>query len=145
MRIAIGSDHAAFEHKQALAERLQAAGHEVLDCGCSGPESVDYPDYAEKVARLVAAGNCGRGIVLCGTGIGVCMAANKIPGIRAALVHDRYTARMSREHNDANVLCLGGRILDVVLALDLAEYWLEVPFEGGRHERRVRKIDALLR
>jgi ribose 5-phosphate isomerase B len=144
MRIAVGSDHAAFEHKQALVEQLRAAGHEIADCGCSSTESVDYPDFAEKVARLVAGGGCERGIALCGTGIGVCMAANKVPGVRAAVVHDRYTVRMSREHNDANVLCMGARVLDVALVLDLAAYWLELGFEGGRHERRVRKIDALL-
>jgi RpiB/LacA/LacB family sugar-phosphate isomerase len=144
MRIAIGSDHAAYEPKQALVEQLRAAGHEIEDCGCDSTASVDYPDFAEKVARLVSGGGCERGVALCGTGIGACMAANKVPGVRAAVVHDRYTARMSREHNDANVLCMGARVLDAALLLELAAYWLELDFEGGRHERRVRKIDALL-
>jgi len=142
MKIALGSDHAGYEAKDAMAKLLREAGHVVLDCGGSA-EPVDYPEPAAAVARAVADGGCERGIVLCGTGIGVTMAANKIPGVRAALVHDRFTARMSREHNDANVLCMGARILDESVLLELAEYWLEIEFEGGRHGRRVKKIDAL--
>ncbi|MHC4932776.1 MAG: ribose 5-phosphate isomerase B [Planctomycetota bacterium] len=143
MRIALGSDHAGFDLKSAIVVRLEAAGHRTVDMGCSSPESVDYPDYAAEVGRAVAAGEFERGILVCGTGVGIAMAANKIPGVRAAVVHDRFTAQMSREHNDANILCLGARVLDMQLALELAVYWLTVEFEGGRHERRVKKIGAL--
>jgi ribose 5-phosphate isomerase B len=143
VKIAVGSDHAGFALKETIARRLAAAGHEVSDCGCTSPESVDYPDYAAAVARKVAARECERGILVCGTGIGVAMAAGKVPGIRAATVHDRFTAQLSREHNDSNVLCLGARVLDPHHAVELAEYWLTVEFAGGRHERRVKKIDAL--
>jgi len=143
MKIALGSDHAGFETRQAIARRLREAGHEILDCGCEGEESCDYPDFGAAVGRVVAAGDAERGIVVCGTGIGIGIAANKVPGIRAATVHDRYTAEMSRAHNDANVLCLGGRVLDRQHAVELAEHWLTVPFEGGRHGRRVDKLNAL--
>lgn len=142
MKIALGSDHAGFEVKQLVAEALAGDGHEIVDCGCFDTESVDYPDYAQAVARNVAAGECERGVLVCGTGIGMAMAANRFAGVRAANVWDRYTAEMSREHNDANVLCLGARVLDERLAVELAEYWLTVPFDGGRHERRVRKIET---
>jgi ribose 5-phosphate isomerase B len=143
MKIAVGSDHAGFKVKQALLERLRAAGHEVVDCGCDSEESVDYPEYGAAVGRVVGTAECERGILVCATGLGMAMVANKIAGVRAAPVHDRFTARMSREHNDANVLCLGARALDERHALELGEYWLTVPFAGGRHERRVRGIDAL--
>ena len=143
VKIAVGADHAGFEMKETIARRLRDAGFEIVDCGCFSAESVDYPDHAAAVARNVAGGGCERGILLCGTGIGVAMAAGKLPGVRAATVHDRFTAQMSREHNDSNVLCLGARVLDPRHAVELAEFWLAVPFAGGRHERRVRKIDAL--
>jgi len=143
MKIAVGSDHAGFALKEAIARHLRAAGHEIADCGTFSEESVDYPDFAVAVGRRVAAGESERGILVCGTGIGICMAANKVPGVRAATVHDRYTAAMSREHNDANVLCLGARVLEERVGVELAEYWLTVPFAGGRHERRVAKIAAL--
>lgn len=143
MRIAVGSDHAGFEIKDRLAQRLKEQGHEVEDLGCEGPESVDYPEYGAAVGRAVAEGRCDRGMLVCGTGVGIGMAANKVPGVRAAVVHDRFTATMSREHNDANVLCLGARVLDPDHALELAEHWLDVEFAGGRHARRVGKIDAL--
>ena len=143
MRISVGSDHAGFAVKERIARRLTGAGHVVVDCGCHGEESVDYPDYGAAVARAVAAGDCEKGILVCGTGIGIGMAANKIPGVRAATVHDRFTAEMSRGHNDANVLCLGARVLDPKHAVELAEFWITVRFAGGRHERRVGKIDAL--
>jgi len=142
VKIAVGSDHAGLEVKRMVAHRLAEAGHEVVDCGTFSTDSVDYPDYAHAVARKVAAGECARGILVCGTGIGVAMAAGKVSGIRAATVHDRFTAQMSREHNDSNVLCLGARVLDPRHAVELAEFWLSVDFAGGRHERRVRKIDA---
>jgi len=143
VKIAIGADHAGFEVKETIARRLREAGFELDDCGTFSADAVDYPDYAVAVARKVAAGECPRGILVCGTGIGVAMAAGKIPGVRAATVHDRFTAQMSREHNDSNVLCLGARVLEPKHAVELATFWLSVPFEGGRHERRVRKIDAL--
>lgn len=142
MKIALGSDHAGFEVKQLVAEALAGDGHEIVDCGCFDTESVDYPDYAQAVARNVAAGECERGVLVCGTGIGMAMAANRFAGVRAANVWDRYTAEMSREHNDANVLCLGARILEPDQALELARFWLTVPFGGGRHATRVGKIDA---
>ena len=142
MKIAVGSDHAGFHYKQVLARRLRDGGHEVTDCGCHDADSVDYPDFAHAVAQAVSDGACERGILVCGTGIGVCMAAGKHVGIRAAIVHDRFTAQMSREHNDANVLCLGARALDEKRAVELAEYWLTIPFRGGRHARRVAKIEA---
>jgi len=142
VRIAVGSDHAGFDLKERIARRLAELGHEVVDCGTKSTESVDYPDFAAAVGRTVASKDCERGILCCGTGIGVAMAAGKVPGIRAATVHDRFTTQMSREHNDANVLCLGARVLDPRHAVELAELWITVPFAGGRHERRVRKIDA---
>jgi ribose 5-phosphate isomerase B len=143
VKIAIGADHAGFEVKEAIARHLAERGFEIADCGCFSTESVDYPDHAAAVARKVAGGECERGILVCGTGIGVAMAAGKVKGVRAATVHDRFTAQMSREHNDSNVLCLGARVLDPRHAVELAEFWLSVPFAGGRHERRIRKIDAL--
>ncbi len=143
MKIALASDHAAFQLRARLAARLKEKAHEVLDLGCPSEDSCDYPDFAAAAARAVAEGRCERAIVACGTGIGVCMAANKIPGARAALVHDRFTAQMSREHNDANILCLGARVLREEEALDLALFWLTVPFGGGRHARRVGKISDL--
>ncbi|MCK6459112.1 MAG: ribose 5-phosphate isomerase B [Planctomycetes bacterium] len=142
MKVALGSDHAGFELKERIGRRLAELGHEIVDCGTRSTDSVDYPDFAAAVARKVAAKACERGILVCGTGIGVAMAAGKVQGVRAATVHDRFTAQMSREHNDANVLCLGARVLDPRHAQELAELWLAVPFAGGRHERRVRKIEA---
>ena len=143
MRIAIGSDHAGFSLRRAIEQKLRSMGHEVLDCGCDNEESCDYPEFGAAVGRKVASGECDRGIVVCGTGLGIAMAANKIKGIRAAVVHDAFTARMSREHNDANVLALGARVLDPDFALELVDLWLTTDFEGGRHARRVGKIDAL--
>lgn len=142
MKIAVGSDHAGFELKERIARRLAEQGHEIVDCGTRSGDPVDYPDHAAAVARKVAERECERGILVCGTGIGVAMAAGKTKGIRAATVHDRFTAQMSREHNDSNVLCLGARVLEARHAVELAEFWIAVPFAGGRHERRVRKIDA---
>ena len=118
-------------------------GHEVVDCGCDNEESCDYPEFGEAVGRSVSSGACDRGIAVCGTGLGIAMAANKVKGIRAAVVHDAFTARMSREHNDANVLALGARVLDPDFALELVDLWLTTDFEGGRHARRVGKIDAI--
>ena len=143
MRIAIGSDHGGYEMKQQIAEFLIAQGHHVRDFGTHSLESVDYPDFAALVARAVAAGEFERGILVCGTGIGVSMAANKVHGIRAALCTDCYMARMAREHNNAQILCLGMRVLGLGLALDIVTFFLSSEFLGGRHARRVDKIGAL--
>jgi ribose 5-phosphate isomerase B len=143
MRIAIGADHGGYELKQQIAEFLIARGHQVQDLGTHNLDSVDYPDFAALVARAVAAGEAERGITICGTGIGVSMAANKVHGIRAALCTDCYMARMAREHNDAQVLCLGARVLGIGSALDIVQVFLKSEFLGGRHARRVGKINAL--
>jgi ribose 5-phosphate isomerase B len=140
MKVALGADHAGPEAKAFLSSRLREAGHDVQDLGTNGPESVDYPDFAKKVAGAVAGGGADRGVLICGTGIGMCMSANKVRGIRAALVHDEYTVRMSRAHNDANLVCLGARVLPKERIADLVILFLESPFEGGRHARRVKKI-----
>lgn len=145
MRIAIGADQGGYELKQPIAEFLIAEGHEVSDLGIYRLESVDYPDIAALVARAVVAGEAERGVIICGTGIGVSLAANKVRGIRAALCTDCYMARMAREHNDAQVLCLGGRVLGVGLALDIVRVFFASTFLGGRHARRVDKISALER
>ena len=145
MRVAVGADQGGYILKDPIIEFLNEQGYEVLDLGIYRLESVDYPDYGEKVARAVAAGQAERGIVICGTGIGVSLAANRVAGIRAALCTDCYMARMAREHNDAQVLCLGGRVIGAGLALDIVQVFLTCQFEGGRHARRVNKIMALER
>lgn len=139
-KIAVGADHGGYELKTIIVEHLRQGGYEVQDFGTHSPDSVDYPDYAYQVARAVAAGDCDLGILVCGTGIGMSIAANKIIGVRAAVCGDTYSARMSRLHNNANVLCLGGRVLGPGLALDIVDVWLSTEFEGGRHARRVEKI-----
>ena len=143
MRIAIGSDHAGFELKGVLAGHLLAAHHELVDVGTHDDERVDYPDYGEAVGRAVADGRADLGIAVCGSGIGICMAAGKVPGVRAATVHDVTSARMSRAHNDANVMCLGERFIGPQVALDAMETFLSTSFDGGRHTARGAKIDAL--
>ncbi len=143
MRIAIGSDHGGLALKGAVVTFLQGRGLDVIDLGTDSDASVDYPDFGEKVARAVAAGQVDQGIVICGTGIGISIVANKIPGIRAALVTDAFMARMAREHNNANVLALGGRILTAEQACELVAVWLDVTFAGGRHQGRLDKIAAL--
>jgi ribose 5-phosphate isomerase B len=140
VRIAIGSDHAGFLLKQHLVETLQKLGHEVDDQGTDSEASVDYPEICAGVGRTVASGRADRGIVLGGSGQGEQIAANKVKGVRAALCNDLYTARLSREHNDANVLSMGGRIVAFGLADEIIELWLATPFEGGRHTRRVQQI-----
>ena len=142
MRIAIGSDHGGFELKQFLVSVLEKDGHQVDDCGCSTDASVDYPDFADKVCNAVLSGDVSAGILVCGTGIGMSMAANRHRGIRAALCHDEYTARMSREHNDANVLCLGDRVLGKGVAAAVVDVWLGSSFQGGRHQRRIEKFSS---
>jgi ribose 5-phosphate isomerase B len=144
VKIVIGSDHAGYALKESVRARLVERGEEVDDLGTAGPEpSVDYPDFAQKVAGAVASGRAERGILVCGTGIGMSMAANRIDGVRAALCHDHYTARLGRAHNDANVLCLGGRTTGIDVALEIVEAFLETEFEGGRHQRRVNKIHGM--
>jgi ribose 5-phosphate isomerase B len=140
MRIAIGSDHRGYDAKRRLLSLLQQLGHEVLDLGPEGSESVDYPDFAFQVARAVGEARVDRGILICGTGIGMCIAANKVPGVRAAPCHDSITAEMSRRHNDANVLCLSADLLGDDLIGRMVRIWLETEFEAGRHARRVEKI-----
>jgi ribose 5-phosphate isomerase B len=143
MRIAIASDHAGFELKEKLKEYLKELGYEYEDFGTHSEESVDYPDYALKVAEYVAEGKCERGILVCGSGIGMSMAANKVPGIRAALCYDTETARLSREHNDANILTLGARLIDEKTAREIVKVWLTTEFAGERHSRRVKKIEEI--
>jgi ribose 5-phosphate isomerase B len=143
LRVAIGCDHAAVTLKDALVRELGDAGLQVQDEGTFTGDSVDYPDFAARVARLVADGTVDRGIVLCGSGIGVSIAANKIRGVRASLCHDVTTARLARQHNDANVLCLGARTTGAAVAADVVHTWLSTAFEGGRHARRITKIGEL--
>lgn len=142
MKIAIGSDHAGLELKENIKALLAAGDYEVTDLGTHSPASVDYPDLGFEVAKLVAAGGADRGILVCGTGIGMSVAANKVKGIRAALVFDLYTAIQSRKHLDANVLVLGGRVTGKGLAEEIVKVWLSTDFEGGRHLGRIRKIEA---
>jgi ribose 5-phosphate isomerase B len=139
--ILIASDHAAFELKQHLVHFLKEMHHEIIDLGADGLESVDYPDFAHRLAEGVIRGDAVQGILICGTGLGMSMSANRHAGIRAALCHDAYTASMARRHNDANVLCLGARVLGVGVAEQVVRVFLSTPFEGGRHQRRVDKIE----
>jgi ribose 5-phosphate isomerase B len=143
--VALGSDHAAFAQKEALKRYLETVGYRVVDVGCFGADRVDYPDIAIAVCRRVVSGDCERGIVLDGSGIGSCMAANKIKGIRAALCYDIRTVLNSREHNNANVLSLGGPLHDAGQLCDMARTWLQARFGGGRHIIRVNKIMAIER
>lgn len=143
MKIAIGSDHAGFALKQQLRARLEAKGHEVVDFGTENPDSTDYPDYAAAVGRQVAEGLADRGVLVCSTGVGMSIAANKIPGVRAALAFNEDEVRLTRAHNDANVLALGARYHDAESGAALIDLFLETPFDGGRHQRRVDKITAL--
>jgi ribose 5-phosphate isomerase B len=140
MKIAIGSDHRGFEAKRRVLGFLKQFGHDVVDVGAAGPESVDYPDFAFQVASRVSKGEVERGILICGTSIGMCIAANKVKGVRAAPCHDSITAEMSRRHNNANVLCLSADLLGEELIDRMVRIWLETDFEGGRHARRVEKI-----
>ncbi len=141
MRIAAGADHAGFELKEALIARLRGAGHEVVDVGTTSGESVDYPVFAHAVARAVVAGEVDRGLLVCGSGVGMCMAANRHPGVRAVDCFSEPIAELSRRHNDANVLCLGGRFLEPAEAWGITELGLATAFEGGRHARRVALVE----
>jgi ribose 5-phosphate isomerase B len=140
MRIAIGSDHRGYEIKRRVHRLLEQLGHTVTDVGTHSKDSVDYPDFAFEVALAVSGGEVERGILICGTGIGMSIAANKIPGVRAAPCHDSITAEMSRRHNDANVLCLSGDLLGESLIERMIKIWLSTDFEAGRHARRLEKI-----
>jgi len=137
MKVAVASDHGGFHLKGDIVTLLQEMGHEVFDQGCHSEDSVHYPDYARAVCSLVSDGNCERGILICGTGIGMSMVANRQADIRAALCHEQFTARMSREHNDANILCLGERVLGVGLAIEIVRTWMTTEFAGGRHLQRI--------
>jgi ribose 5-phosphate isomerase B len=138
--IVIGSDHGGLELKEALKSTLSARGLDINDCGTVNGESVDYPDFAGKVAGAVSRGDVELGILICGTGIGMSIAANKYPGVRAALVTDEFMAQMAKEHNNANILVLGGRVLSVDLATRMVNLWLDTAYEGGRHQKRLEKI-----
>ena len=141
--IAIGSDHGGYALKQEILKHFEKKGIDYIDCGCFSTDSVDYPDIAEAVCANITDGSCEKGILLCGTGIGISMAANKIRGIRAALCHSEFDAKMCREHNDANVMCLGGRTTGPNIALEMVDLYLNTDFGGGRHQRRVDKIMAI--
>lgn len=143
MRIAIGSDHRGFDAKRRLVPMLRQLNHEVTDVGPDSNDSVDYPDYAYQVAKAVSDGRVERGILICGTGIGMCIAANKVTGVRAAPCHDSITVEMCRRHNDANVLCISADLLGDELIGRIVRLWLETEFEGGRHARRVDKIKRI--
>ncbi len=142
-RIALGADHAGFRLKETIKKFLLGAGYTVDDAGTSSEDSVDYPDYARAVAERVTGGKDGLGVLVCGTGMGMAMAANKTAGIRAATAHDAMTARLAREHNDANVLTLGARVLDKAHAIEVVREFLGAQFAGGRHQRRIDKIAEL--
>ncbi len=144
MRVAIGADHAGFELKEGLAVRLAAAGHDIADLGTDSLDPVDYPDYAAAVGRAVVSGDCERGIILCGSGAGAAIAANKLTGVRCSLAHDTYSAHQSVEHDNANLLALGARVVGIELAWDLVQAFLAAEFTGeDRHLRRLAKVAAL--
>ena len=143
MKIAIGCDHGGFEHKNAIVAHLKEQGHEVLDCGIYELATVDYPDIAKKVCSEIISGNYERGILVCGTGVGMSISANKIKGIRAACLSDHFSAKYTRLHNDSNVLCMGGRVVEIGVAIELADIFINTEFEGGRHANRVAKIKEI--
>ena len=145
MKIAIGSDHGGYNLKNEIKDILQSLQVECKDFGTYSTESVDYPDFAKNVTNAVANGDFDRGILICGTGIGMSIAANKVPGIRAALCHDYFSAKATREHNDSNILCLGERVIGKGLALEIVKIWLDTDYTAGRHQRRIDKISALER
>lgn len=142
-KIVIGCDHAGLDLKAELIEKLSELGFEAIDCGCYTKESVDYPDIAEAVCNKINSGECNRGVLICGTGIGISMSANKIHGIRAALCHDSFSAKYTRLHNNSNVICFGARVIGSGLACELLEIFLNTGFEGGRHELRIEKLMKL--
>lgn len=141
MIVLFASDHAGFELKELLAERARESGHEVRDLGPASEDAVDYPDFAHDLARRIASGEAERGVLICGTGVGMSIVANRHPGVRAALCHDAFTAELARRHNDANVLCMGGRTTGPGVAVQMLDIFLTTPFDGGRHGRRVEKVE----
>lgn len=143
MKIALASDHGGFELKEKVMSYLQTKGHDVIDLGSYTEESTDYPEYGKACGEAVMRGDAERGIVICGTGIGISIAANKVKGIRCALCTSLFMAEMSRKHNNANIIALGGRILEHDFALNIVEVWLNTDFEGGRHQRRVDLLDRM--
>jgi ribose 5-phosphate isomerase B len=143
MKLALGADHAGYLLKDRIRQYVTGRGHQVIDEGTNNSDSVDYPDYAAKVAEDVAAGRAERGILVCGSGIGMAIAANKVPGIRAANICDEYQAQLSREHNDLNVITLGARILNENDATHIVQIWLDTPFSGGRHSGRLEKLHEI--
>lgn len=145
MQIGLACDHGGFELKEEIKAFLKIHGYEPVDMGTFNEESVDYPDFGMQVAEKVSQGILKRGILICGSGIGMSIVANKFRGVRASLVHDLYSARLSREHTDANILVLGGRVIGKELAKEIVRIWLETPFAGGRHQRRLEKIEAIER
>ncbi len=145
MKIAIGSDHGGYELKELIKKHLQEKGFDIKDFGTNSTESTDYPDFAREVGEAVVSGDFDRGILACGTGIGISIAANKVPGVRCALVGDCFSAKATREHNDANIIALGGRVVGTGLALEIVDAWLNTQFEGGRHQRRIDKITEIER
>ena len=142
MKIAIACDHGGFRLKSAVIEDLKENGYEIEDFGTYNTESCDYPDFAGKAAKAVASGNCDKGIVICGTGIGVSITANKVKGIRCALVHDVFSAKATRQHNDTNMIAMGERVIGEGLALEIIHAWLNTAYEGGRHDLRIEKMMA---
>jgi ribose 5-phosphate isomerase B len=143
VKIAIGCDHAGFDYKARVVQELASLGHEVIDLGTNSTASVDYPDFGLAVGRAVAEGRADKGVLICGTGIGISIAANKVKGIRCALCHDHFTAQATRQHNDANVVALGSRVVGIEVALDVIRTFLSTAFEGGRHQARIDKIAAI--
>lgn len=143
MKIAMGSDHGALNLKKAVREHLEAKGHEVVDFGTHEPASCDYPEYGKIAAEAVASGECDCGVIMCGTGIGISLAANKVKGIRCAVVSDCYSAEMTKMHNNANMISMGERVVGIGLALKIVDAYLDAEFEGGRHERRVNLITEI--
>ena len=143
MKLGVGSDHAAYELKEAIKEKLINEGHEVIDVGCDSTESVDYPKYGHAVGRMVASGEAERGIAVCGSGIGISIACNKVPGIRAALCTSVEMAEMCRRHNNANVVCMGARMISQELAFDIIDTWMTTDFEAGKHLRRINEIEDI--
>ncbi|MEC0230840.1 MULTISPECIES: ribose 5-phosphate isomerase B [Paenibacillus] len=144
MKIALGADHAGYRLKDVIIPFIESLGHQVIDYGCSCADSVDYPDYALQVCEQVVSGGADKGILICGTGIGMSIAANKVPGIRCALVHDLFSAKATREHNDTNVLALGERIIGPGVAEEIVKIWLETEFsQGVRHQNRINKVQSI--
>ena len=143
MKIAVGADHGGYELKKAVLAHLQKKGYEVVDYGCDSPERCDYPVYGERVGRAVAGGECELGVLICGTGIGISLAANRVPGIRAAVCSEPYSARLTRQHNNANIIAFGARVIGIETAKMIVDEYLNAEFEGGRHQTRIDMIHEI--